>query len=359
MDVPGQQSVPLHSAGEASAVIVEVAHHHRHGEARREDTVVIETESCCDDVEYHRDQLRSLLQALTDPLLIDISQGAEQSAPRDDSGDVAEEPLEAEPVAGCRPALPVTVHLVPRFGPRRADLGERQVALRELRAPRVDPIEDVDDNINGLVLARDLLDVHLALLHLVQPVEAAEVEPLRLLVIACKLFDGVEKRERITVHEVSHVHPRRVVRHLARRIELKALVLHIEVQSNERLCLALEELRHASANDAVQARCSLLTIEQELYRPFALDLATTRVRGRYAGVPRHKTAERVPAVQRREETPHLLPVPDIPALELRKCNLLTIDLIEDSLKLHRIYHLMLKWPRARWRPNPPNRLVGS
>jgi hypothetical protein len=49
--------------------------------------------------------------------------------------------------------------LIARLRPIRADLGKSQITLRELSATAVDPIEDIDNNVERLIRASHLLDV--------------------------------------------------------------------------------------------------------------------------------------------------------------------------------------------------------
>ena len=51
------------------------------------------------------------------------------------------------------------MHPLAPLGPRAADLGKREVALRELRAAAVYAVEDVHDHVDGLVGTCHLLDV--------------------------------------------------------------------------------------------------------------------------------------------------------------------------------------------------------
>ena len=71
----------------------------------------------------------------------------------------AQQPVEVEVVVGLGPFLELGLHGVARLGPVGADLGQRQVALGELGAAAVDPVEDVHHHVERLVRAGDLLDV--------------------------------------------------------------------------------------------------------------------------------------------------------------------------------------------------------
>ena len=71
----------------------------------------------------------------------------------------AQQQLELEVEAGPAPLLEPLLHLVARVRPFGADLGQGEVALGELGAAAVHPVEDVDHEVDGLVLAGDLLDV--------------------------------------------------------------------------------------------------------------------------------------------------------------------------------------------------------
>jgi hypothetical protein len=63
------------------------------------------------------------------------------------------------------PPVEVRAHHRPGLRPVRADPRQRQVAPGELGAPGVDPVEDVDDDVHGLVGAGDRLDVDVAVEH--------------------------------------------------------------------------------------------------------------------------------------------------------------------------------------------------
>ncbi len=52
------------------------------------------------------------------------------------------------------------------------------------------------------------------------------------------------------------------------------------------------------------------------------------------GVPHQEAAHRVAAVERGEEPTDLLPVPDVPALELRKRHVTGVDQVKDLLHPH-------------------------
>ena len=71
----------------------------------------------------------------------------------------AQQPVEVEVVVGLGPLLELGLHRVAGLGPVGADLGQGQVALGELGAAAVHPVEDVDHHVERLVGAGDLLDV--------------------------------------------------------------------------------------------------------------------------------------------------------------------------------------------------------
>ena len=75
----------------------------------------------------------------------------------------AQQPIEIEVVIGLGPLLELGLHGVARLRPIGANLGQGEIALRELGAAAVHPVEDVHDNIERLVRARDFLDVQIDL----------------------------------------------------------------------------------------------------------------------------------------------------------------------------------------------------
>ena len=76
---------------------------------------------------------------------------------------IAQEPVGGEVVALAVPAIQVATHGRSRITPLSADLRQGEVSLGQLRATGVDPVEDLDDDVHGLVCARDLLDVKVTL----------------------------------------------------------------------------------------------------------------------------------------------------------------------------------------------------
>ena len=105
----------------------------------------------------------------------DVLEGGERRTAGGDRVDVAQQPVRGELQAPLRaPPVEVRAHRRSRLRPVRADPRQRQIAPGELGAPGVDPVEDVDDDVHGLVGAGDALDVDLAVEHVANAVEAVD-----------------------------------------------------------------------------------------------------------------------------------------------------------------------------------------
>jgi hypothetical protein len=144
----------------------------------------------------------------------------------------------------------------------RAFLGEREISFGKLRPAGVDPVEDVDHHVDGLVLAGDLLLVKVSLEHVPQPGQPPHEgnDPRLGVRMGVQRRDVVLKAHR---EQRRHVDPARVVAHLGRRVELERLVLHVEPQPRECLLVALEEGGRATAGDPVQRGDPLLAVQDE------------------------------------------------------------------------------------------------
>ena len=85
----------------------------------------------------------------------------------------------------------VAPHRRPRICPLGADSGQCEIALRQLGAPGVDAVEDVDDDIDGLVNAGDGLDVEDALEDVAQQLHPVDVLGKPLLRVRVRAEHGV------------------------------------------------------------------------------------------------------------------------------------------------------------------------
>ena len=203
----------------------------------------------------------------------------------------AQEPVEVEVVARPAPALEAALHLAARLGPLGTNLGERQVALAELRAAAVHLIEDVHHDVEGLVGARDLLDVEVDVENAEELRDAAGVahDPHADLGVLGQSFD-----ERLVPllprhHELGDVDPKRVALHLDGLEELEGLVLEVEAQPREGLSVAVEERRRSAAGDAVERGHALLAVQDELHDPSGQRVLAAVLRVPRLGRPDKKT----------------------------------------------------------------------
>ncbi len=73
----------------------------------------------------------------------------------------AQQPVEVEMVSSARPLPQFGLHRVARLGPVSANLSQRQITLRKLCAATIHPIENIHDDIQGLVRSGDFLGVKL------------------------------------------------------------------------------------------------------------------------------------------------------------------------------------------------------
>ena len=149
----------------------------------------------------------------------------------------------------------------------RADSCQGKVALGQLRSTAVDSVEDVDDDIDGLVVTADVFVVKFDVPNPVEALHPVDVRVVRLLRDVVVLGESLCRRLGAIEHEVGHRDPERLVTHLRRCVELEGLAIEMEVETGERLrtLRIFEELRRLATDDAVQTRHSLLTVEQELH----------------------------------------------------------------------------------------------
>src|ERR1700683_204487 len=153
-------------------------------------------------------------------------------------------------------------HGGPGFWPVRALLGQRKVALGQLRAAGVDAVEDVHDYVDGLVLAGDRLFVEIAVQHLPEPGQPLHIgdDPRLSIRVSVQYADVVLQA---TGEQRGDVYPLRILAHLGWRVELERFFLDVEAQVGERLLVPLEEGRRPSPRDAVKRRDALLAVQDE------------------------------------------------------------------------------------------------
>ena len=248
----------------------------------------------------------------------------------------AQQPVEREVVAGGVPLLEPDLHRIAPFRPLRADLREGKVALGELGATAVHPFEGVDYHVERLVRAGDFLNVQVHVNHTEKPAQAPDVvadlgRQRRLLREAP---DELAQPRGALLHQLGHVGPQRIALHLHRLVELESLGLQMKAQCRERLGVAIKELWRPPTHHTVQGGHALLAVEHELHHPRGKRAVTTMRGGLRLGGPHQEPANRMAAVERVEQTAHLIAVPDVAALELGQSHVPAVDVVEDGGDLH-------------------------
>jgi hypothetical protein len=135
-------------------------------------------------------------------------------------------------------------------------------------------------------------------------------------------------------HQVGHIDPQRIVLHLHRLVEGEGLRVQVEAQSGEGVGVAVEELGRPAARHAVERGHALLTVEQELDDAGCERCVAAMGGGHGLGGPHQQPTDRMAAVERVEQPPDLVAVPDIAALELRQRHVAVVDMIENRRNLH-------------------------
>lgn len=321
MDVPVQQLALLGGIVHPTAPPGHVAGHDREGIAAPEDPVVVDAEPGRDQVEQVVDRLFGLGQTILELGGGNVPQAGEHGLAGQDGGDHPQQPLQPEVEAHPAPLGQQPAQAPAGLGPLRTYPGQGQVSFGELGAPRVDPVEDVDDHVDGLVLAHHLLDMQVDVLDLGDGVEAVDV--------ANKGRLTLDDAAYATLHQGGDVDPQRVVGHLGGGVELEDLVLQVEVQAGEDLGVALEEPGRDAPDDAVEGGDALLAVEEEPGRAPRRRRPTSASDGGRAGRrhPHQQAAHRVLAVQRGHEAADLLAVPDVAPLELGQGHIRAVYLV--------------------------------
>ena len=157
-----------------------------------------------------------------------------------------------------------------------------------------------------------------------QPVEPCQigVGPRRIVGEPCQVGN------RPLAEELGDVHPVRVVVHLLGAVELEDLVLDVEVQPGERGRVALEERRGPSPDHPVQGGDALLAVQQEPVRP--APGGTSPYRGVLGGgLPQQQAADGMAQIHGAQQSPYLVTVPHVAALELGQQDRPVVDLVEE------------------------------
>jgi hypothetical protein len=261
LHVPVEQLVALQVVVWFAAVHVEVATHHRESIAAPEYPIMVEPKTRGDQVKQGVDGLLRVFQAGAEFIGIDVLECGKQGFPCDDGVHVTQEPVHLEVEASTSPLSQALSEFLPRFGPRRADLGQGQIPLRELRATAVHPIENVYHHVDGLVFAGDFFGVKVNFLYAVYGGNAIDLrlKPALQLRVLDDLSDGFARPE---LHQLRYIDPEGVVLHLRRHIELERLFFEMEVQARERGRVAIEEGRRSAPYYAVECGHALLPVEE-------------------------------------------------------------------------------------------------
>ena len=142
----------------------------------------------------------------------------------------AQQPVEREVVAGVVPLRQPDLHRIAPFRPLGADLGEGKVALGELGATAVHPVEDVHDHVERLVRAGDFLNVQIHVNDTEKPAQTpdvgSDVGSQRWLFREAR--DVLAEPRSALLHELGHVGPQRIALHLHRLVELEGLRLQMK-----------------------------------------------------------------------------------------------------------------------------------
>ena len=332
VDVPVQDTVGLGRISEAAAALVQEAADNREGVPAHEHAVVVEPETAGHHVEEVADVLSRRFQGVLEIRHLHRVQRAEFGPAGRDGGRVAQQPVQVEGKSFFLPPVQVGAHGRAGFRPVRALLGQREVALGQLRPAGVDPVEDIHHHVDGLVLAGDLLLVEVAFEHLPEPGQPLHVRDDPRLGIRVRVQRPDVLLEALR-EQRGDIDPSRVIAHLGRRVELERLILDVEAQPGERLLVALEEGGRPSAGDAVEGRDPLLAIQDQHpegggCRGLAADQRAVR-----QGLPGEQAANRIPEVQGAHQPADLVAVPHVATLELGQQHASRIDLVKNSGQL--------------------------
>ena len=119
---------------------------------------MVQSKVAVDHVEAIIDGILGPLQRVLYLLRALLMEEAELGFARQNGVHRAQQPIEVEEVTLLRPFAQRLFHGVACLGPFCADLGQCKVTLGQLCPAAVDAVEDVYDDVQGLVLACDLLD---------------------------------------------------------------------------------------------------------------------------------------------------------------------------------------------------------
>lgn len=228
---------------------------------------MVEAEPARDQVQCVVHALLSAAQVLLDGVHRYAVEVGEARLADHDRVHVAEQPVEVEVVAALAPARQDRLHRLSPVGPRAADLGEREVALRQLRATAVDPVEDVDHHLDGLVGAGHLLDVELDVADAEEPGETPDELGLHVgvLVQLHEPRDVPAQPRQPGLHQLGDVDPQGIAPHEQRLVEPELLCPDVEVEVGEGPLVAVEEGRRLPPDDPVERGDALSPVEQQTH----------------------------------------------------------------------------------------------
>ena len=124
---------------------------------------MIEAKSAADHIQHSIDRPDGSLQPVLYLLRLGVVKVQELGFALSNGVYITEKPIEVEVEALLLPLFKCFAHLTAGIRPIGTDLGQRQIALRELCAAAVHTIKDVDDDVDGFVPTGDLGDVELDL----------------------------------------------------------------------------------------------------------------------------------------------------------------------------------------------------
>ena len=124
---------------------------------------MVKTEPSCNQVKTRVDMPGDVLQPILNVECALVVQVAEPSFAGQGRIHRPQQPVEVEMVTRLGPFLQFGLHGIAGVGPFGADLGQRKITLGEFRTAAVHAVEDVDNNVEGLVLPCYLLNVQIGI----------------------------------------------------------------------------------------------------------------------------------------------------------------------------------------------------
>ena len=254
-------------------------------------------------------------------------------------GETAHQEVQIDGEAAGRHLAAERAQLCPGLGPQAADVREGEVRSREGRPPAVDPVEDVDDLLDAVVVAGPLIYGVGVVADLVELAQSSQVLLDDRAPLLVELFQPFEQGRQSLLQELVNADPRRVVLHTRLLPEAELLGLHVEVQVEEER-LALVEPRRLAPEQHIQRRQTLLSVEQQQRMSVARRLAAAHQR-RLVRAPDQEMSRRMLPIEGLHQPAHLIAVPDVPTLELGQQDLVAAGLIQQVLdRLHLVHRTL-------------------